>query len=661
MIGTLLTALAVLLGSGCAALLARHSPRLATRLGVAGAVFGGLIGLVPAGNALWTASSETLHLPWSVPMGSLALGLDPLSAFFLLPIFILTALAAVYGGEYLKPDFGKRDVGVHWFFYNLLTAGMVGVVLARNGVLFLTAWEVMTVASFFLVVFEHEKASVREAGWTYLVAAHLGTACLLVLFLLLGGASGSLDFGAFRVQGASAQAGWLFLLAVVGFGTKAGFLPLHVWLPEAHPAAPSHVSAVMSAVMIKTGIYGLLRVLGFLGAPPPAWGYALMAIGLASGLFGALFALAQHDFKRLLAYSSVENVGIITLGLGIGVLGVGIENPMLMVLGFGGGLLHVLNHALFKGLLFLGAGAVRHATDTLDLNRLGGLFKRMPVTGACVLAGVVALCGLPPFNGFVVEFLIYLAGFQGGAALPPTVAGILLIAVAGLALIGGLALAAFTKAFGSAFLGEPRTDAAAGAHESGPAMVAPLGILAGACALLGLLGPVAFRLLSPVIAFVARLPRNAVQVEIHAAAQSVWAVTFSVAGLLLLLVAVALFRHYRLARHQRVQSVTWDCGYARPTPRMQYTASSFAQPLVDTFALILRTRRRVQPPQGVFPEQAALETHLPDAVRRYLFEPLFRGSGWLLSRMRWLQHGRVQLYVLYIAAALLALLVWKLR
>ena len=295
-----------------------------------------------------------------------------------MPLFLLSAVAAVYGSEYLQVYREQKHLGASWFFFNGLVASMTLVVIARNGILFLMAWEVMALASFFLVTFEDEQPSVRQAGWIYLVATHIGTAFLLALFILLGQERGSLDFDQFTV---SAGPGLLFLLAVIGFGTKAGFMPLHVWLPEAHPAAPTHVSALMSGVMIKTGIYGLVRVLTLLGPPPMWWGWVLCGIGLCSGILGVLFALAQPDLKRVLAYSSVENVGVITLGLGLGLIGVSVGDPSLAVLGFAGGLLHVVNHALFKGLLFLGAGAVMHGAGTRDMSQLGGLLKRMPWTG----------------------------------------------------------------------------------------------------------------------------------------------------------------------------------------------------------------------------------------------------------------------------------------
>jgi formate hydrogenlyase subunit 3/multisubunit Na+/H+ antiporter MnhD subunit len=318
--------------------------------------------------------------------------LDALSAVFAVPILVIAALAAVYGQEYLSPYAARKELAVTWFWYNLLTGSMLLVAVARNAVLFLLAWEAMSLASFFLVMFEHQRASVRHAGWVYLVATHIGTAFLLVMFAVLGRQAGTLDFAAFAPGPATPMApGLLFLLAVVGFGTKAGFMPLHVWLPEAHPAAPSHVSAVMSGVMIKTGIYGLLRVLTFLGPPAPWWGWVLVATGAVSGVFGVLFALAQHDLKRLLAYHSVENIGIIAMGLGVGMLGLSYRQPAVAFLGLAGGLLHVCNHAVFKSLLFLSAGSALQATGTREIDQLGGLLRRLPVTGAVFLVGSAAI------------------------------------------------------------------------------------------------------------------------------------------------------------------------------------------------------------------------------------------------------------------------------
>ncbi|MFA5865146.1 MAG: proton-conducting transporter membrane subunit [Phycisphaerae bacterium] len=654
-----LSALAVMVFGGLLALLTYKKPRLCTVFGAGGTVVGCLLGLIPAVKVLLGSQIKTLHVPWDIPYGSFFVQIDALSAFFLIPIFGLSAVAAIYGGEYLLHYRDTKRLGPPWFFYSLLTAGMAMVVMARNGVLFLIAWEIMSLASFFLVTFEDEEESVRQAGWTYLVATHLGTAFLIVFFILLGRQAGTLDFDRIGPV-APALTGILFLLAVVGFGTKAGFMPLHVWLPEAHPAAPSHVSAVMSGVMIKTGIYGLLRAIQLIGPPQQWWCWVLIGIGLSSGLLGVLFALAQNDLKRLLAYSSVENIGIITLGLGVGLLGINIGSPALAVLGFAGGLFHVLNHATFKSLLFLGAGAVLHGTGTRNIDHLGGLMKRMPWTGLTFLIGAIAISGLPPLNGFVSECLIYLGVFKG--PIPTGVQGIipLLSVIGGLALIGGLAAACFTKAFGMVFLGEPRTSAAAHAHEAGPAMRYSMLILAGGCIFLGFFSPMVIRAGIRVLGDLTHLSPLIVTTQI-AGAQGILLRFVEVAAVFVgLATAIAVVRWRILARRPVTENGTWDCGYAKPTVRMQYTASSFAQPLVFLFRMFLRTQNHFSAPKGVFPQTASLHTDTPDTGQKYIYSPVFGAIETIVDRLRWLQHGRVQMYVLYIALALWILLIWKL-
>lgn len=653
----LLLALGLFVVGGGTALLARESTRWSTCCGVGGAVLGGTVGLIPTLQVVLGGPALSLQMTWEVPYGAFRVALDALSAFFLLPIFLLSVLAAVYGSEYLSAYRNKKSLGVSWFFFNLLIASMVMVVIARNGLLFLLAWEVMALASFFLVTFEDEEASVREAGWIYLVATHLGTAFLLVLFLLLGGEHGSLDFDRFS---ASAGASLLFLLAVIGFGAKAGFPPFHVWLPEAHPAAPTPVSAVLSGVMIKTGIYGLVRILTFLGPPPAWWGWFLCGIGLTSGILGVLFALAQHDLKRLLAYHSVENIGIIVLGLGVGLIGLSSGSATLTVLGFAGGLLHVFNHAMFKGLLFLGAGAVMHSTGTRELDHLGGLLKPLPWTGTTFLIGAIAISGLPPLNGFVSEFVIYLGAFQGATALAGVSAVAVLAVIGGLALIGGLAVACFTKAFGIIFLGEPRSHHAVSVHEPGLAMRLPMVLLAGSCGLIGICAPFMLRALAPVLVSATGLSLDIIQESLARATGPLVSVVVATCGLVLLIVALAGLRWRLLAHRQVEETVTWDCGYAQPSPRMQYTASSFAQPLTERFRLVLQTQRIFSPPAGLFPQDASLRTETPDVSRVHLYQPLFVGIGRALSSLRWLQHGQVQSYVLYIALTLLVLLIWRL-
>lgn len=627
----------------------RWAERRAAATGALGAALACGVGFIAALAGLTHAVEGRIALPWRIPAGELALGLDPLSSFFLLPLFLLAGLAAIYAGGYFKRWAG-RNPGRFWFFYNTLIAGMALVILARNGVLFLVAWEVMSLASFFLVVWDDTPSS-REAGWIYLVATHLSAAFLIALFAWLGRAEGSQDFATWRAGGAP---GLVFVLALLGFGAKAGFFPLHVWLPEAHPAAPSPVSAVMSAVLIKTGIYGLVRMVLIVGAVPVWAVWLLLGIGAVSGIMGILFALAQRDLKRLLAYSSGENMGIVALGLGLGLLGVHHHLPAVAALGFAGALLHVLNHALFKGLLFMGAGAVAQATGTRNIEQLGGLLKRMPLTGLAFFAGAAAICALPPFNGFVSEFLLFVGSFQALLATgSPALGG--LVVVVSLALIGGLALACFTKAFGVVFQGEPRTTAAANAAEVSSAMTVPILLLAGLCLTLGVGAVFVVRGLLPVVAQLAGT---------DAALLASSRVPAVLSGLLLLLLAGAsamiVVRRRLLAARRIRETVTWDCGYAAPAPRMQYTGASFVQPLTREAQSILRVQRQRQEPVGIFPAAAQQTTVVPDVARRAFFDPLFRLVGAGLGWFRRVQAGRVHLYVLYIVVALLALLGWAL-
>lgn len=620
-------------------------------------VLGSICGIFPAiRSAVGAAPPQSFRLEWAVPYGSLYLQLDPLSAWFLVPIFLISGLAALYGAEYLEAYRDSKSLAPPWFFLNVLTASMVVVVLAHNAVLFLMAWETMALSSFFLVTFESEKEATRQAGWTYLVASHVGTAFLLVLFALLGKSSGSLDFDHFN---ASSGAGILFVLTVLGFGTKAGFVPLHVWLPEAHPAAPNHVSAVMSAVMIKTGIYGLLRILTFLGPTQAWWGWTLCAIGLSSGILGVLLALAQHDLKRLLAYHSVENMGIIALALGVGIVGKSFHEPFVAVAGFAGALLHILNHAIFKGLLFLDAGNVAHTTHTREIDHLGGLLRRMPGTGATFLIGAAAISGLPPLNGFVSEFLIYLASFKGAVSLDAGGCVTMLATISGLALIGGLAVACFTKAFGIVFLGQPRTDSAQHAVEATLAMLVPGFVLAAGCVLIGLFGSSVVRSMGVLITTATGLPTVAASRELAYMADSVARLSLFGALLVGVTLSLAFVRSTALKRRQVTIAPTWDCGYAHPSARMQYTASSFAQPLTESFGMFLQSREVFSGLDGLFPQHAEFHSQTDDPYRNYIFQPLFQSVSRAMAFLRPLQQGRVQLYVLYIAVVVVVLLLWQ--
>jgi hydrogenase-4 component B len=654
----LIIALSIIVIGGLLALAVCKNSALSTLLGAGSAVVGCIIGLIPALQTIYYGDTETFRLAWDMPFGSFFLKLDPLAAFFLLPILFLSGLAAIYGREYMMAYRKKKWLGLSWFFFNVLIASMAFVCLAHNAILFLISWEVMALSSFFLVAFEYEKEEVRKSSWIYMVASYLGTACLLPMFLILGSSTNILDFDLFNRSLSPLALNICFILALIGFGTKAGIMPFHVWLPVAHPAAPSPVSAIMSGVMIKTGIYGLIRTLTFLGVPPLWWGYLLLALGIVSGVLGVLFALAQHDLKRLLAYHSVENIGIILIGFGVGMIGWSSGMPIVAALGFAGGLLHVVNHALFKGLLFLGAGSVFHSTHNLEIDHLGGLIKKMPYTGMAFLIGAVAISGLPPLNGFVSEFVIYIASFSGAISMNPYSSLSLIGAIAGLALIGGLAAACFTKAFGIVFLGEPRSPDAQNAHESSPWMTIPMMILAAACIAIGLLGAAIILVIPPVLGVVLGNPYTG---EIRIAANYLLYVTIASIVFILLLLAIAGLRRLLLAKRKVGESGTWDCGYAAPTSRMQYTASSFAQPVTDLFEFFLRTKKKMTMSDSYFPAAAHFATHTADVSREGIYNPIFKAIDNFFQRMRVVQEGRIHIYVLYVVVTLLILLFWNMR
>jgi hydrogenase-4 component B len=516
----------------------------------------------------------------------------------------------------------------------------------------------MAVSSFFLVVYDHRKPEVRRDGVTYLAWTHLGAAALAGLFGVWGAEAGSLSFDALAGTPLSSGASWaILLLAVVGFGSKAGLAPFHVWLPRAHPAAPSHVSALMSGVMIKMGIYGLMRTLLLAGSPPPAWGYLLLALGVLSALGGVVYALAQHDLKRLLAYHSVENVGIIALGLGAGLVARGWGMGEVALLATAGALLHTLNHGLFKSLLFFGAGAVAREAGTRDMESLGGLLRRMPVTGASFLVGCAAICALPPLNGFVSEWLIYAGLLRSGLEGPHPAAMILFAAVPALALVGGLALACFAKASGVVFLGEPRTPGAASCREASAWMTGPMVAVACACAGAGLAAPALFRLVEPAARNLAGVTSPRPGLEASGAGPLV-GVTAGAWGLLLLCAALLLLRRMLLRGRPEEVGPTWGCGFTAPTARMQYTASSFAAPLLSPLSRLMAPSTRRLRPKGIFPKAAAFRSHHLDPADRGVYDRIVRGAQSLAGTLKPLQHGQLQIYLLYILVTLVALLLW---
>ncbi|HWA25996.1 MAG TPA: proton-conducting transporter membrane subunit [Lacunisphaera sp.] len=572
--------------------------------------------------------------------------LDGLSALFLALVAVVGGAGAVYAQEYWPdrhyPDSAPR--GRAWWSVLLLSLG--GVLVSANGLHFLIAWELFTLSAYFLVTLDRTRSEVRAAGWLFLAASHVGTVCLFAFFGTLAARTGSWELGPMHGQAGLAP---LFWLVLAGFGVKAGLFPLHVWLPSAHANAPSHVSAILSGVAVKMGLYGLVRFSGWLPLPA-AGGWVVLGLGAVGALLGIAFALAQNDLKRLLAYCTVENVGIILVGLGGAMIAARSEpsmpgwGPLLLA----GALLHVWNHGAFKSLLFLGAGSVLHATGTREMSRLGGLWRTMPWTAGLFALGALAVAGLPPLNGFVSEWLVYLGLFEAVTGRGPA-AWAALPAVILLASAGAMALAAFVKAGAVVFLGSARSAAAARAHECGAGMRAPMLTLAGGCVAIGLAPGLFWTAISRAVGSWHPAWSGAAA---PAALRPLGLAQLALAGLALGAVAW-LWRRAHANGQQRAP--TWDCGFAAPAARMQYTGGSFSGIAVGWFAWILRPERRLRRPRGPLPAVACRVERVPETVLEQVIYPVGGVVMQASLAVRRLQHGRLQFYVLYIVAGLAAL------
>jgi hydrogenase-4 component B len=632
--------------AGAGMLLSMPAGVRAPKLWLAGVVAGAAGGIGAAGMALVSGVVWEWQSALTIGGEAVQLRLDAVSALFLALLSVVGGAGAFYGREYWTDRAHPRSAcsGRVWWSALLLCLGLV--LLTTNGLHFLMAWELFTLSAYFLVTLDRQRREVRAAGWLYLAASHGAALCLFAFFTLLAARTGGWELGMMRDR---AELAPLFWLALAGFGLKAGLFPLHIWLPSAHANAPSHVSAILSGVTIKIGIYGLVRFSGWLPMPAQA-GWVVAFLGVASAVLGVAFALGQHDLKRLLAYHSVENIGIILIGFGFALVAAGQGNGSWGRLALAGGLLHVWNHGLFKSLLFLAAGSVLHATGTREMSRLGGLWRLMPWTASLFALGAAAISGLPPLNGFVSEWLVYLGLFEATMARGPSAWAAIPAAIL-LGVTGALALACFVKVCGVVFLGAPRSPAAARARESGPAMRGAMLVLGTACVAIGL---------APVLFWPAVLRAVDAWNPVWAGAETPVALSslgmFHVA-LALLALAAAIGLWWRVQRGALTRAVTWDCGYALPTARMQYTAGSFAGIITEWFAWILRPVRHEHRPGQTFPVSANFSQHTPETVLEYAVEP---AGGWVMrlsQAVRRLQHGRVQAYVLYLLVGLAALAV----
>jgi len=615
-----------------------------------------LLGLLAPGAGL-----ESVEIPVGLPLGRTVLGLDPLSAAFAV---IVNLAAAIVSGYAIGYGAHAREPLRVVPFYPAFIAGMNLVLLAQDAFSFLVGWELMSLASWALVLSEHRSAENRHAALVYLIMASGGALTLLMAFGLLAGPDGGYSFEAIRRVSSAGVGPIVLLLALLGAGSKAGLVPLHAWLPLAHPAAPSHVSALMSAVMTKVAVYGFVRLVFDL-AGPPAWWWSVpvLLIAAVTALLGVLYALMEHDLKRLLAYHTVENIGIIFIGLGLALAFEASGMRAAAALAFAAAIFHVFNHSLFKSLLFMGSGAVLNATGERDMEHLGGLIKAMPVTAVAFLAGCIAISALPPFNGFVSEWLTFQAILLS-PQLPQWVARLLVPAVgATLACSAALAAACFVKAFGMSFLGRPRTKAASAAAETDRFSQIAMLLLALLCLLAGILPGFVLDSLGAVtqLAVGERLaPQSAqawmriVPVDIHRSAYS----GLFVFVMILLAAAATAFVVRRVASHALRRSPAWDCGFPDASPATQYTAGSFAQPIRRVFgSVVFRAREAVAMPKPGDTAVARLQVELHDTVWDVLYAPIIRLVAATAERLNRMQFLTIRNYLTLVFAALVALLI----
>ncbi len=627
MIPLFLATVCLILGSVLA--LALPGNELRARAGMVSQVIASVLTLVAVAPVLAGQPVLEGQLAWSYPVDTIVLQVDGLGALFLAFSMPLTALGAIYARGYLEPYFKTdRNLGVHYALLNMVSLSYVIIYIVGNAMAFLLGWEVAAIAAWLLVIWDYRSNNVRFAGFNYLVSTHLGLLFLIAAFLTLYIQSHSFDFASFgpQLRLAGTKRNITFLLLLASFAFKSAFFPFHTWLPRAHASAPAHVSALMSGVIHKAGLYGMLRFTLLMGTPDVWMGWFLIVFGLTSAVMGVMYTTVQRDLKRLLGYSSTENVGIVCMGFGMGYLGLSWHNNTLAILGFTAGILHILHHALFKCLLFYAAGAIYRATHTVDLEKLGGLARHMPYTTATFLLGSIAIAGLPPLNGFVSEFLIYKGLFDGSVTSAPTRGLFALVAMV-LAFVGATSAFSMTRAFGLAFLGTPRDLDHTGTADPSAAMRSPLILLAVSLFVFGLVPQVGLSLVAvPVtqLLAVSGLPLDIAQ-QVSAPAQVLQPVVFF-GGLLLVLVAALVAVRRWLLPPPAPAHRTWGCGYTSPVPRAQYTGSSFSDHLAHYYRVMMPHRRDVSLPQGLFPTAAHLRTHAEDPVEHRMFEVLKEGK-----------------------------------
>lgn len=601
---------------------------------------------------------------------NISFSFDALSLFFLVTIFVVTLPSLVYSFGYLKREYSPAKIFVGNFLLILFVFSMMLVVTASNLIFFLVAWEFMSLVSYFLVLFDTENEKSIQAGTIYIVMTHIGTAFLIAAFLLLFKYTGSFDFISVKNTCYAMPVqirNLVFIFLLIGFGTKAGIVPLHIWLPYAHPQAPSHISSIMSGVMIKTAIYGIIRfVIFILGVNSSWWGILILILALVSCLVGVIYALMEHDIKRLLAYHSVENIGIILLGVGLSMFFLSLNLQYLAVLSLIAGLYHLINHAIFKGLLFLCAGSVYKATGTRNIEKLGGLIKKMPHTATCFLLGAMAISALPPLNGFVSEWLTLQAFFLGAINVMGGTKLFLGICAAMLALTSGLAAACFVKAFGITFLALPRSRYAQNAKEVSLSMKMGMYFLSSLTVIFGLAAVLIVKLLAKVAGAATGIDIRNMSFALNNFTLSPQAgkyIYLSTPLLALVLIAsgIIAFTAYILFGRQKTSIYkTWDCGYYKIDSRNEYTATAFSKPFRIAFSFFLLPYRKTRKIKESFYyiKSFAYETHTTKIFKKYIYEPVLALVFNSAKFMRRIQPGSIHLYLSYILATVLLLIIF---
>lgn len=653
------------------ALLFQKLPRVSNAWAHGFAFLGSGVGIIFSLTLLLTERAFSFFTHTTLPLLELSLRVDSLAAFFMLVISGIALCTSLYGIGAMAHSYGKYHIGSFGFFYNVFIASMLLVFSAQNAIYFLVLWEIMSLASYALVTYEHREEGTLQAGYIYFAMTHAATACIVFAFLLLYRATGSFDFDVIRASVSLLSQPLqvaVLLLALVGFGTKAGIVPFHIWLPKAHPAAPAHVSALMSGVMIKTGIFMLIRF--FLEIVPSSslWlGVIILLLGAVSSLFGVLYALCEHDLKRLLAYHSIENVGIILLGFGAALIFGALGLQSLMILALVAALYHTANHAVFKALLFLSAGSVAHATHTRNIEEYGGLIKGMSWTAGCFLIGSLAISGMPPFNGFVSEWMTFQALFAGVSSANIVLTIVFLVGVSSLAFTGGLAAACFVKAFGVTFLARARSEHARHAKECGVSMRSGMALLALLCLLLGIGSGYVVPILSRVAEAVSRAQSDGATLYSTPATMTVQGgfATLSMpllaATVIGLLCALAVVVFLFTSRRTVTRGLTWDCG-SPLTPRMEITATGFSRSLLTTFQSLVRPTKKIETTYAdekqYIPTFRSIDLGVFDVYEAFFYSPVNRCAENASRLVKKIQSGNVNAYILYIALALVSMFIW---